>query len=87
MISDYCSLKIKAICNGTGINNLTNQQFDEILFAVPDSVILKEYEERVNVIYEQMGRKDMENKELTTLRDFLLPLLMNGQVTVATNNC
>lgn len=82
MISDYCTLKIKAICNGTGINNLTNQHFSDILFAVPDSITLKKYEEHMSIIYEQIGKKEIENHELTALRDFLLPLLMNGQVTV-----
>jgi len=82
MISDFCSMKIKAICNGTGINNLTNQHFDEILFAVPDSTILKLHEERMNIIYEQIGHKERENYELSAIRDFLLPLLMNGQVRV-----
>lgn len=84
MISDFCFLKIKAICNGTGINNLTSQTFNEILFAVPDSNTLRNYEKRVRAIYSKVGANELENTELTELRDFLLPLLMNGQVTVKT---
>jgi type I restriction enzyme S subunit len=37
----------------------------------------------VEPIYKMIVANKQENKELTALRDFLLPLLMNGQVTVA----
>lgn len=37
-------------------------------------------------INNQIGKNKIQNKELTALRDFLLPLLMNGQVTVATKD-
>jgi type I restriction enzyme S subunit len=35
-------------------------------------------------IIAQIGKHEKQNKELAALRDFLLPLLMNGQVTVST---
>ncbi len=40
------------------------------------------FQKVVKPIYEQMVKKKIENKELTEIRDFLLPLLMNGQVKV-----
>ena len=39
---------------------------------------------KIEPIYKQIIANHQQNKELTTLRDFLLPLLMNGQVTVDT---
>jgi len=43
--------------------------------------------EQIQVLFiginNQMGKNKIQNEELTELRDFLLPLLMNGQVTVA----
>ena len=44
MLSDFFKSKIKYICGGTGINNLTNQTFDEILFPFPPKDVLKEFE-------------------------------------------
>jgi len=82
LVSDFCVQRIKSICNGTGINNLTNAHFDEILFAVPNKTILEMFEERLRPLYTMIGNNVIISSELTALRDFLLPLLMNGQVTV-----
>lgn len=82
MISDFFKKKIQAICNGTGINNLTNETFDNLLFPKPGKTILGYFEEIVAPLFEKMGDCDRENEELTKLRDWLLPMLMNGQATV-----
>ncbi len=82
MISDFFKKKIQAICNGTGINNLTNETFDNLLFPKPDKTILGYFEEIVAPLFEKMGDCDRENEELTKLRDWLLPMLMNGQARV-----
>jgi type I restriction enzyme S subunit len=37
----------------------------------------------VNPILQRQNLLEQENQELTQLRDWLLPMLMNGQVTVA----
>ena len=82
MISDFFKKKIQAICNGTGINNLTNETFDNLLFPKPDKTILVYFEEIISPLFEKMGDCDRENEELTKLRDWLLPMLMNGQARV-----
>lgn len=82
MISDFFKKKIKAICNGTGINNLTNETFDNLVFPKPNESVLCRFEEIVAPILEKMGACEKENEELTRLRDWLLPMLMNGQATV-----
>lgn len=82
MISDYFKKKIKAICNGTGINNLTNETFDNLIFPKPEAKVLKQFEKIATSLFEKMGKCEQENHELTTLRDWLLPMLMNGQATV-----
>ena len=80
--STYFKQKIKSICNGTGINNLTNQTFDEVKFAYPTSNTLKLFKRRIQPIFDRIGNNDAENEVLTKQRDELLPLLMNGQVSV-----
>jgi len=82
MISDFFKKKIQAICNGTGINNLTNETFDNLVFPKPDKTILGYFEEIVAPLFEKMGECDRENEKLTKLRDWLLPILMNGQARV-----
>lgn len=82
MLSDFFKAKIKYICGGTGINNLTNQTFDEILFPFPPKDVLKEFEKLLTPIYEKVGKNNDEIFKLTALRDELLPMLMNGQVSI-----
>ena len=82
MLSDFFKSKIKYICGGTGINNLTNQTFDEILFPFPPKNVLESFENLLTPIYEKVGKNNDEILKLTTLRDELLPMLMNGQVSI-----
>ncbi|MDR2180667.1 MAG: restriction endonuclease subunit S [Synergistaceae bacterium] len=53
---------------------------------IPDDNVMERFSKRIRPIYEKRGLIEKENSELTCLRDFLLPLLMNGQVTVAVSN-
>ena len=80
--SSYFKQKIKSICNGTGINNLTNQTFDEVKFAYPTKGILLSFEKTLQPIFDTIGINESEINTLTRKRDELLPLLMNGQVSV-----
>lgn len=52
MISDFFKKKIQAICNGTGINNLTNETFDNLVFPKPDKTILGYFEEIVAPLFD-----------------------------------
>ena len=49
---------------------------------VPDKEVSSKFETQANVIYEKIKNNIFENQELTQLRDWLLPRLMNGQVKV-----
>lgn len=48
---------------------------------IPNKSLIDQYTEKVKKILERMEINRTENRRLTQLRDFLLPLLMNGQVT------
>ena len=54
----------------------------EINILVPDKKICALYYEKTKQMMEIRRNKIRENQELESLRDFLLPLLMNGQVTI-----
>ena len=49
---------------------------------VPDKEVSSKFETQANVIYEKIKNNIFENQELTQLREWLLPMLMNGQVKV-----
>lgn len=54
----------------------------EFKFASPtDSKLIDDYCEKVGSALDRIIENKKENQELASLRDFLLPLLMNGQVT------
>lgn len=49
---------------------------------VYDQRTISNYNERTIPIFDKMSQIKKENQELTSLRDWLLPMLMNGQITV-----
>ena len=47
----------------------------------PNESIINAFSETVHPMFETIANLKKENQELASLRDFLLPMLMNGQVT------
>ena len=66
--------------NGTTFGALTSDDFKEQLTLKPAIDIVDKYCEIVKPLERRIRTLTQENQELTSLRDFLLPLLMNGQV-------
>lgn len=58
------------------------EALDSMEVISPDQQIVKEYCERVNPIINKVKCLAKENYELAKLRDWLLPMLMNGQAVV-----
>ncbi|CYU23164.1 restriction endonuclease subunit S [Streptococcus suis] len=54
----------------------------EKLILVPNINISRKYSENAETIFNRIRQTIFENQELTQLRDWLLPMLMNGQVKV-----
>ena len=67
----------------TGIKNLLFDDFcAQYCIVAPDETILQKFHEVVSPIFNKIQQCNIENDELTRLRDWLLPMLMNGQATV-----
>lgn len=67
----------------SGIKNFLFDRFVENYeIAVPDGLAIKAFNKQVAPFYDEIIKNRRESIELAALRDFLLPLLMNGQVTV-----
>ena len=73
---------IRHSCSGTGINNLTNEHFDNAKFSFPTESNLQLFNKKMKSIYDERAVVEKEIQKLTNLRGRLLPLLMNGQVEV-----
>ena len=67
---------------GTNINNLTNNDILDCSLLLPNEEILYTFENMVEKNIRLISNNYIQNQELTQLRDWLLPMLMNGQVKV-----
>lgn len=72
---------IAGFTNGTNILGLDFKGIETYKTEIPDDKIMKKFAELSIDIEKRKSQIIKENKELASLRDFLLPLLMNGQVT------
>lgn len=70
-------------CLGTNINNLRNEHIRDCLIVKPDDAASSRFEATVDSFYKRIANNTVECRTLEQLRDWLLPLLMNGQVKVA----
>lgn len=71
---------LETIATGTSQKNLSPISLGKIKTIIPDNLILKKFDDICNGMIEKIVANNVENQELASLRDFLLPLLMNGQV-------
>tara|TARA_B100000989_G_scaffold14472_1_gene9635 strand:- start:823 stop:2058 length:1236 start_codon:yes stop_codon:yes gene_type:complete len=55
---------------------------DESPILIPEEAILNNYYTSVNPMYNKIINNSFQSKKLSELRDWLLPMLMNGQITV-----
>jgi type I restriction enzyme S subunit len=72
--------RLSKIANGSSQSNLSPIEAVKDNFAIPPKEIMNQFMEIVNPMIVQMLTKNKENHKLTELRDWLLPMLMNGQV-------
>ena len=91
MIADYVSMYLSTrdsekefqFANAQSIqNNLNLQIVSAKTVLLPINSILECFIEKVGLLRKETDRRLKENTELASLRDWLLPMLMNGQVKV-----
>ena len=68
--------------NGATQQAVGNTELESVYLVVPDDETLARFHNLTRGIVENMCENLMENKKLNELRDWLLPMLMNGQATV-----
>ncbi|ARU18911.1 restriction endonuclease subunit S [Ligilactobacillus salivarius] len=72
----------KVFFQGTGLRHLQKNLLREYQFCFPDSNVVKEFSKLASDIFKKQHYLLEENEKLESLKQFLLPLLMNGQVTI-----
>jgi type I restriction enzyme S subunit len=80
--SNFMFDTIKNECLGTNINNLNSSLVSGFQIVIPNKNQIEKFNKIVNSIYKKIANIQEQNQELAKLRDWLLPILMNGQVSV-----
>ena len=68
--------------SGTILKNVDQDYLKAIKVPVPNENIVIEFNNSISIIEKIIYEKCKQNQELIKIRDFLLPLFMNGQVKI-----
>jgi type I restriction enzyme, S subunit len=80
---DY--FKFSQAKTGNTFANMNKGDFSDIKVIKPSNAILLNFKSKLDSAIEKILNNSLENQKLTELRDWLLPMLMNGQVKVVEN--
>lgn len=89
-MTDYLYIFLSYIVNqiqrncfeGTGLQHLQKDIFKQIKIIKPENSVIEKYNKIICPLFNQYYKNKQENRKLEAARDFLLPMLMNGQATV-----
>jgi type I restriction enzyme S subunit len=76
---------LKAItqhASGSTFKEVSAMVLKTVKISLPESNVVDQFTKSVEPIFKRQDLLEQENKHLIKLRDWLLPMLMNGQVTV-----
>lgn len=73
---------IKGVITGSGQPQITRVNLAPVKIIKPNRDIVLKYCSLIKDNVELRLKNELENKSLINLRDFILPMLMNGQVTI-----
>ncbi|MCG7870251.1 MAG: restriction endonuclease subunit S [Candidatus Thiodiazotropha taylori] len=75
-------LKVKASVSGSVFNSIVTNDIEFTNLSIPTKEVVQKFAVIAEPMFEQIANNTRQNQQLTQLRDWLLPMLMNGQVTV-----
>ncbi len=78
----YFEVHKDMLAHGATQEAVNNEDLAGVHIIIPDEDILQAYHKLTQPIYSQISKNICENQELVKLRDWLLPMLMNGQATI-----
>ncbi|AUC23456.1 hypothetical protein BTO15_15695 [Polaribacter sejongensis] len=74
--------KMQAELRKTTMGHITQEHLKQSRIVIPPKKIINQLDIIINPILEKVNKNKIENQKLSELRDWLLPMLMNGQITV-----
>ena len=80
---DNMYLYLVQLSSGSARDNLSQDKIKRLHLVIPESGILEIFSNVTEDFYKKIENNLKQNYHLTQIRDFLLPMLMNGQVSVA----
>jgi len=70
------------LSSGSARDNLSQDKIRELKFVIPSESLIQKFDKMVDSSMDKILINLKQNQQLSELRDWLLPMLMNGQVTV-----
>ena len=70
------------LSTGSARDNLSQDKIRELNIIVPNNFVLNQHSKMTFKYFEKIRNNLQQNQQLNSLRDWLLPMLMNGQVKV-----
>lgn len=83
LLAYLAHFKMMAEKRKTTMGHITQDHLKQSRICIPPVELLSRAHEKINPILQRHLLHEKENQQLAQLRDWLLPLLMNGQITVA----
>lgn len=77
--------EIQSRASGTTVFGIRQTELRNVKVTIPPTVIIKQFDNHVEVFYSKIENNNNQIITLTDLRDKLLPKLMSGEVKVETN--
>lgn len=75
--------EIEALGEGsTGQTELSRENLGKLKLILPEDNLQESFASFLEPLYQKIATNEQENQQLAQLRDWLLPMLMNGQVVV-----
>ena len=66
----------------TTMGHITNDHLRQSVIVLPPDNIIRKFSNQIDNIHTEISRINKENQKLYQLRNWLLPMLMNGQATI-----
>ncbi len=79
---EYFREVVFSVASGAAQPNISNEQINNIPLITPKNVLVEKYNKILSPVYQTILNNQRKNQQLSALRDWLLPMLMNGQVSV-----
>lgn len=73
----------KKFFQGTGLKHLQKPLLKDRSIYIPDEDEISDFNANVQPMFDIISENTKENQMLSTLRDWLLPMLMNGQAAIS----